>query len=397
MIEEYLLALGYNRGTLETYQWVFSRLDKFMTEHGETSYSMKIRKAFLEKELDAKRYSRGHLRHIRVAIRRLDEFNHGRFSLIQPQNNPVSDYYAKDFNNYFESLRLQGLRESTVKGYYYSGVKMLHAFYMHQVYELSKIQPQDIYNVFTESNDKSNVGRTLKSFLRYLFKSSILTHDFSVFVPSVRKRQPIPSVYTKEETEQLLSSIDTSQNTGKRNYAIILLALRLGIRSGDMVNLKISDINFRSNMIEFVQKKTCIPQRFELLPELKEAICKYLSEGRPDTEHPNLFISIYPPFRPITVMAVTSLMIRYMKSSGIIIGNRKRGGHALRMTLASELVSEKVPYQVVRKVLGHEDTKSMKHYVKFDVEMLRSCALEVPPFGGLYAKYINNHIGGRKK
>jgi site-specific recombinase XerD len=96
-------------------------------------------------------------------------------------------------------------------------------------------------------------------------------------------------------------------------------------------------------------------------------------------------------------MAVTSLITRHMKKSGILIGDRSYGGHALRMTLASELVSEKVPYEVVRKILGHEDTKSMKHYVKFDVGMLRSCALEVPPLTGLTAKYINNRMKGDVK
>ena len=146
-------------------------------------------------------------------------------------------------------------------------------------------------------------------------------------------------------------------------------------------------------MIEFIQRKTCVPQRFELLPEVRGAFVEYLSNGRPKTSCQNLFISIRPPFRPITVMAVTSLITRHMKKSGIVAKSRKYGGHVLRMTLASELVSERVPYEVVRKILGHEDTKSMKHYVKFDVEMLRSCALETVPFSGLYAKYINDSGG----
>jgi integrase len=289
------------------------------------------------------------------------------------------------------------LRDSTIKEYHYCCVKIFRVFYLLKVYDLSKIQPQDIYDVFTKSNDKANTSRTLKSFLYFLFKSGILSHDLSVFVPSVRRRKPIPSVYSKDEISQLLSSIDTTQHAGKRDYAIVVLALRLGIRSGDIVNLKIQNIDFQSNTIEFIQGKTRVPQRLELLPELKEAIHTYLSQSRPETEHQNLFISVRPPFRPITVMATTSLITRCMERSGIITGGRKRGGHVLRMTLASELVSEKVPYEVVRKILGHEDTKSMKHYVKFDVEMLRSCALEVPPLSGLYAEYITNRMGGYRK
>ncbi|MDR1369625.1 MAG: tyrosine-type recombinase/integrase [Dysgonamonadaceae bacterium] len=395
--EEFLFALGHSKGTMETYQWMLSRLERFMVEKGFLLYSPEVGMAFCEKESSFTTTSIRHLNRAKLTTRRLNDFLNGKFNLLSTKKNPVPDCHIEHFQNFLENLRLKGLRGSSIQGHYYSGVKMLRAFYLHKVYDLSKIQPQEIYDVFTESNDKRNIGSTLRSFLRYLFKSGVLTHDFSGFVPAVRGNKPVPSVYTKEEIQRLLSSIDTNCNSGKRNYAIILLALRLGIRSGDIVNLKISDIDFRSNMIEFVQKKTCVPQRLELLPELKEAICKYLSGGRPDTEHPNLFISVRPPFRPISVMAVTSLMLCYMKRSDIVTGHKKRGGHALRMTLASELVSEKVPYDVVRKILGHEDTKSMKHYVKFDVGMLRSCALEIPPLGGLYAEYVNNRKGGREK
>lgn len=395
--EEYLLSLKYSPSTAETYRWSLSRLERFMADTGETEYSPEIGIALLKKESEDGSHPAHHLNLTKLIIRRLDDFLNGKFNLLPTKENPVSDCHIEYLQNFLESFRLQGLRDSTLKEYYYSGVKILRAFYLHEVYDLSKIQPQDIYDVFAKSNDKANTSWTLKSFLRYLFKSGVLAHDFSIFVPSVRKRKPVPSVYTKEETKQLLSSIDKEDSAGKRNYAIILLALRLGIRSGDITNLQISDIDFQSNTIEFVQRKTGVLQRLEFVPEVKEAIHHYLFKCRPETSYPNLFVSIRPPFRPLTVMAVTSLISRCMKRTGIVAGSRKRGGHALRMTFASELVSEKVPYEVVRKILGHEDTKSMKHYVKFDVEMLRSCALEIPPLGGLYAEYVNNHIGGRKK
>ena len=388
--EEYLLSLRYSPSTAETYRWSLSRLERFMVETGAKIYSPEIGIALLKTESEDSKHPVSHLNLTKLIIRRLDDFLEERFNLLPVKKNLIPYCHMGYIQNFLESLQLQGLRGSTVKEYQYSCIKILHSFYLRKIYDLSKIQPQDIYDVFSESNDKANISRTLKCFLRYLYKSNVLAFDFSVFVPSVRRRKPIPSVYTKEETEQLLSSIDINQSAGKRNYAIILLALRLGVRSGDITNLRISDIDFQSNTIEFIQGKTKVLQRLELVSEVKEAICQYLFECRPETSYPNLFISIRPPFRPITVMAVTSLITRHMKKSGIAAKSRKYGGHALRMTLASELVSERVPYEVVRKILGHEDTKSMKHYVKFDVEMLRSCALEALPFSGLYAKYIND-------
>lgn len=392
--EEYLLSLRYSPSTVETYRWSLSRLERFMVETGAEIYSPEIGIALLKKESEDSKHPVSHLNLTKLIIRRLDDFLEERFNLLPVKKNLIPYCYMEYIQNFLESLRLQGLRESTVKEHQYSCVKILHAFYLRKIYDLSKIQPQDIYDVFSASNDKANISRTLKRFLRCLYKSKVLAFDFSVFVPSVRKRKPIPSVYTKEETEQLLSSIDIDRSAGKRDYAIILLALRLGVRSGDITNLRISDIDFQSNTIEFIQGKTNVLQRLELVPEVKEAIRRYLFECRPETTCTNLFVSIRPPFRPLTVMAITSLITRCMNRTDIAFGNRKRGGHALRMTLASELVSERVPYEVVRKILGHEDTKSMKHYVKFDVEMLRSCALETLPFSGLYAQYINEHTGG---
>lgn len=390
--EEFMLSQGHSKYTLEHYQWILSSLERFMQDNKIPFYSLEAGIFFEEEGLKSNLSAR-HLEVLKLVIRRLNDFLKGEFNILPPAKVSPPDCYAKYFQAFLENLRLKGLRSSTIQNHYYSGIKVLHSFYYHKILDLSEITPQHIYAVFSDSNDKGNACYFLRSFLRYLFKTGILVHDYSIIVPSIRDRKPTPSVYTKDETNQLLAYVRTIQWSGKRDYAMILLALRLGIRSGDIVNLKLSDINWQSNVIEFIQRKTCVPQRFELLPEVKAALIEYLSTGRPETSCQNLFISIRPPFRPITVMAVTSLITRHMKGSGIVAKSRKYGGHALRMTLASELVSERVPYEVVRKILGHEDTKSMKHYVKFDVEMLRSCALEALPFSGLYAKYINDSGG----
>lgn len=391
--EEFMQSQGHSKKTLEHYQWILSCLEGFMQEKGIHSYSFETGIIF-EKERLASVGSARQLQQTRLVIRRLNDFLKGEFHILPPSRISVPDCHAPLFRAFLDNLKLQGLRSSSIQGYYYSGAKTLRSFYQNGIVDLSELTPAHIYTVFAASNDKMNEGSFLRKFLRFLFKGNILPLDYSIIVPTVRSHKPVPSVYTKAETVQLLDSIDTNRVPGKRNHAIILLALRLGIRCGDIVNLELSDIHFDSNTIEFVQRKTNVPQRFELLPELKSSITEYVSCERPATSCTKLFISTRPPFRPITVMAVTSLITRHMSQSGITTKGRKKGGHALRMTLASELISEKVPYGVVRKILGHEDTKSMKHYVKFDVEMLRPYALASLPFTGLYARYINENTGG---
>jgi integrase len=235
----------------------------------------------------------------------------------------------------------------------------------------------------------------MRGLLRYLFFFFEIVFDYSVFVPSIRKAHPILSVYTADETKNLLESVEVSPNSSKRNNVIILLALRLGMRSGDIANLKITDVDFVSKTVNFIQGKTRVPQQLELLPEIENALESYISIARPDSNIPNVFLSIKSPVRAISIKTVYSLISHRFEKAGIDTRERKHGGHALRMTLASELVSEKVPYDAVRKILGHEDPVSAKHYVKFDIPSLRSCSIEVPPVTGELAVYMKARSGGQ--
>lgn len=215
-----------------------------------------------------------------------------------------------------------------------------------------------------------------------------------MFVPSTRHKRPVPSIYTKQETVDLLNSVDRTTDIGIRSYALIILALRLGLRSGDIVGLKLSNVDFTNKEISFYQEKTGVHQRLELLPEVDNALSAYITEARPHSEIPNLFLSVDEPYRPLTTGIVYHCINSHIKKAGIDPGERKRGAHSLRMTLASELVAENVPYDVVRKILGHENPVAIKHYVKFDITALRSCALKVPPITGKLADYMNVRAEG---
>jgi integrase len=204
----------------------------------------------------------------------------------------------------------------------------------------------------------------------------------------------VPSVYSKQETEKILSSIDRSKPIGRRDYAAILLALRLGMRAGDIISLKTGDINHEARAIEFVQEKTLVPQRLELLPEVEDALTAYLSERANPQGSPYIFLSVRAPFNPLAGNIAGIAVAKQIKAAGIKAGERKRGSHAMRMTLASELAAESVPYGVIQKILGHENPESIRHYVKLDIEMLRKCALDAPQPIGRLAECLRAATGG---
>jgi integrase len=254
------------------------------------------------------------------------------------------------------------------------------------------ITPKHIYEAFEQATGKRNHASSMRDFLRYLYAEGILKSDFSTFVPSVRRKRPVPSVYDREETEIFLQGFNTETSAGLRNRAVTLLALRLGMRSGDIANLKLSDLDFQTKTVSFVQEKTNVPQRLELLSEVEGAIREYLEKGRRDSGLPNLFVSLRPPVRPLTRDAICSLTREHFRKVGIESGERKRGAHSWRSTLASELVSEGFPYDVVRRILGHEDPIVIKHYVKFDMEKLRASAIDVPATSGRLSEHIGSHL-----
>jgi site-specific recombinase XerD len=393
---EYLLEKGYSLASFKNYKWILMRLEHYMLERGISTYSRRIGEAFLKYEKSEKTHTTGVLIVFKLTIRRFEAYIYDdayRFRM------PVCDrtcpaQFEAVFEQYLESLATRGLKQGSIENHRQNMLKTLTILNELGVSDSSAITPKHIYEVFERATSKRNHSSSMRDFLKYLHAKRILEADFSSFVPSVRCKRPIPSVYDRDETEMFLQGFNTETTVGLRNRAVTLLALRLGMRSGDIANLKLSDVDYQTKTVSFIQQKTNVPQRLELLPEVEGAICEYLEKGRRDSGLPNLFVSIRPPVRPLTGSAIGSLTREHFQRVGIESGERGRGAHSWRSTLASELVSEGFPYDVIRRILGHENPTVIKHYVKFDTEKLRSSALDVPVISGRLSKHIGSHLEG---
>jgi site-specific recombinase XerD len=393
---QHLEEMGYSKESLRNFKWTIRCLDQFMLETGHSKYSSSVGETFLSAATASGRHTESVLFMMQAVVRRFNWYKEGgEFVITMPRiSRECPLQFIENFVKYLEAIRLKGLRESTIENHRYNIHKALLKFDGAGVKNYSEITPEIIYTVFEKTSHKTGFCSPVRGFLSYLFGLGVIPLDYSVVIPSVRKAQPAPSIYTVNETEALLDTCAGNNNADKRDIAVMLLALRLGIRAGDIANLKISDIDYEAKEICFVQKKTWIPQRLELLPEIEAAVKAYISSSRPDSKFPNVFLSLKPPFRPITTKSTYNIVSHRFHAAGIETKERKQGGHALRMTFASELVAEKVPYDAVRKILGHEDPVSIKHYVKFDIEPLRSCAIKVPMPTGKLAAYMESRIGG---
>jgi len=218
--------------------------------------------------------------------------------------------------------------------------------------------------------------------------------DLSAAVPRIRRIQPLPSVYSEEEVQQILNAIDTSTVFGKRDYAIISLAAMHGLRRSDICNIQQKNIDFVRKQIRIIQQKTRTPLVIEMLPTVEKALCSYLGAVKLNSVDDSIFLSARAPFNPLPSKSVYNIAKKYFLAAGINTSGKKRGTHSLRMSLATKLISEDVPYTVIQKILGHENPDSTKHYARIDVGKLRLHALDVPMPSGLFAKRLGLSAGG---
>ena len=252
---------------------------------------------------------------------------------------------------------------------------------------VSDINPDNICKAILKASNKDSYA-AIRSFLQLLYEKGILNNDLSRIIPKYRRFIPLPTTYTDDEINRLERIINRTTRTGRRSYAIVLLASRLGMRAGDIARLTFDNINFNCESINIIQKKTGKPLSLPLLPEVRQAIEDYIQHARPNVKNNYLFIRVHAPFEKISNAIINHTLVENFKAAGIDISNKKHGPHTLRSSMATSMVNSDVPYDVVRKALGHTSPQSIKYYAKVDIENLRFYAIDVPAPSGLFAMVL---------
>ena len=218
----------------------------------------------------------------------------------------------------------------------------------------------------------------LRTFLRFLHQAGFHTDDLSPAVPRIRSGcyERLPSVWPTDSVQRLLGAVDRGNPTGKRDYAILLLAARLGMRVGDIKTLTLSALHWDAKTIAWVQQKTGRAIEYPLLDDVGWAVIDYLKHGRPPTESPQLFVRHRAPFEAFGLHAnLYSIITKYTRQAGIAPPAAHRGLHALRHTLASTLLEHDTPLPIIAEILGHLSTQSTQVYLAVDRAGLTRCAL----------------------
>ncbi|MDR2571549.1 MAG: tyrosine-type recombinase/integrase [Oscillospiraceae bacterium] len=216
-------------------------------------------------------------------------------------------------------------------------------------------------------------------FLRFLHTEKYLSNDLSESIPCIQTRRQIriPSVWEHDSLLKLLDAIDRGNPSGKRDYAMILLVARLGLRSIDVKSLTFSCLKWEENHIALIQNKTHETVNLPLLKDVGWAIIDYLKNGRPKSDSPYIFLRHVAPIAPFSDDdRLHQVIVKYMRIAKLpISGKRKVGMHSLRHTLATSLLEQHVPIQEIADILGHQDTDSTAVYLKSSLKLLRECSL----------------------
>jgi site-specific recombinase XerD len=286
-------------------------------------------------------------------------------------------------------LHLEALRRSKI-------TLSDHRLYLHrfltfieskQILNIEEIREEHIMIfVSTTTNNNICVVSSLRLFFRYLFESCIISYDLSEVLRHYRwnKKEKLPSVYSAVEVSKIESSIRREDATGKRNYTMMLLATRLGLRASDIAHLSFGNINWESSTIILTQFKTGKKIELPLLVDVGEAIIDYLKYGRKKSESPRIFLYTRAPFTAMTNAAVAGTLGRIIESSGVDTAERKHGAHAMRHSLACRFLENKESMPVISEALGHQSTVTTMSYLRIDIESLRQCTLDIPIVSELF-------------
>ncbi len=254
----------------------------------------------------------------------------------------------------------------------------------HGAVNLGELQPADIHRfVLRYAQAKSRrtaqlAVTALRSFLRYLRQRGDVATDLASAAPPVAcwSLSGLPKFLPADQVKQVVTSCDRVTPVGKRDYAILLLLARLGLRAGEVVALTLDDLDWSNGDI-IVRGKGQFLARLPLPPDVGEALVEYLSDVRTTGRTRHLFLRVRAPLRGLAGSAsIDCIVARALARAGL--APPLRGGRLLRHSLATDLLRRGASLTEIGQLLRHSEPNTTEIYAKVDIESLRRIAVTWP-------------------
>ena len=292
-------------------------------------------------------------------------------------------------DRYEKHLRSErGLTTATIINYLPFARKFLSDRFGEGPFLLKVVRPRDISgfilrHVRTMSCRRAQLMTTVfRSFFRFLFQRGELQVDLAPSIPTVAdwRLSTLPRYITAEEVIRVLGSCDRHTATGRRDYALLLLLARLGLRAGEIVAMQLEDIDWRSGEI-LVRGKGLLYDRMPLPVDVGQALAVYLRHDRLSSKTRRVFVCSKAPQRGFSGPSTVSTIVRRaLDRAGLHPGFK--GAHLLRHSLATSMIRSGASMSEIGEILRHRSPSTTEIYAKLDFEGLRSLAQPWPNLGG---------------
>lgn len=378
-------ALG--SATLVNYRRAYGRLRKFAAERKSNFFSDRLINSFLGDIEDRHRTGaigrcrRDHLRRASLLLREYAETQSLSWKpyTFQVHPMPASEEFLGLYKSFVDNLQSCNRSRNTVQSCAYTARQFLLFLENHGCRSLALASTAMVPTFFQHMRSTYRptsihvVASNMRSFLRFCEAQKLLSA-----VPSrCLRNKPIIPILSDREHDALKALLQRNQ-LSFRDKSIILLALRTGLRSIDILNIRLTDIDWINDTITIPQSKTGVAFKLPLTTDVGNALSAYLLDERPDTNTPRVFVRSIAPFTPLSGhSACYAVVRRAFHRAGIRVGSERKGIHLLRHSAASRMLSKGIPITTISSLLGHADKASTEIYLTTDRDRLRECALDL--------------------
>ena len=382
---EELRRAGYSQSTILFFKRAYGRLLKTASIMKTDTFSDALAEYVVNDSADRKtgQYCHWRKRLHNSCIRKLREYAEKGYIGWKPcveskVDKPVTIGFQNIHVEFLEYLKAERKSQNTVDSYRNISCKFITFIERLGYTSLKNVPLELIHEFFCELKDTWNSGslRTAASGLRSFLSFAGEGGRLLAAVPDklLKKRAIIPVLTQKEE--QAVWDVLETDAVSSRDKAIMILSLLTGLRAIDIVKLRLSDIDWKCDVISISQRKTDEPLVLPLLPTIGNAMARYIVNDRPKTDSPYVFLSCKAPHKPLKDHSNCYVVVRKIFScAGVRLGNELKGTRLMRHHVASKMLKNGVAVQTISLTLGHVNPNSADIYLTTDEKKLRDCAL----------------------
>lgn len=381
---ERMVSDGYSESRINKIKGQMNKLSKYLLDNNINNLNEDIIVKFVKDIYNFDYYSpinNNQLDKIKYLKNLLEFKNTGNYLKHHARIFISNDNFYDVYKDYEKYLNTKNIETITKKCKLVKTKLFLNS--LTDIDDISKLKKIHCYN-FINSLDyslryKEELTYEVRRIVNWLYDNKRINFDGHSLFPRIvsQSRTNLISYYDNDEIEKLLNCVDITTSIGKRDYLILSILVYLGLRISDVVDLKLSDVDWNLNTINIIQQKTQNTLTLPLIDEVKYPLLDYLKNVRKNIDEDYIFVTNNAPIGKYKSKSFWYVVTKYLDKANIDYTNKHHGTHSLRHSLASNLLNKNIPITTISSVLGHSTIKTTQKYLTIDINNLKELSLEV--------------------